>query len=225
MDTFDDAHFNDLIARMTALQQQNVEEMREALRTNTLRMEQVSQENLILCDSISCLKRIVETKNENLSYPCKEPKLSMPEKFDGTRSKFCGFANQVRLFIKVQLHRFSTQISQVGLVGTLLSDNALSWFGPLNEQNSFLLENFEAFMEEFSPTFGDIDKARMADSKIRALRQGSRPTSAYAYEFRQFACDVDWASDMALVRQFHWGLIPKALWRTKMSFVVLGRYL
>jgi hypothetical protein len=118
MDTFDDAHFNDLIARMTALQQQNVEEMREALRTSILRVEQVSQENLILRDTISRLERIVEKKNENLSYSPKEPKLSMPEKFDGTRSKFCGFANQVRLFIKMQPHRFSTQISQVDLVGT-----------------------------------------------------------------------------------------------------------
>jgi hypothetical protein len=45
----------------------------------------------------------------------------MPEKFNGTRSKFCGFAYQMRLFIN---HRFSTQISQVGLVGTLLSGSA-----------------------------------------------------------------------------------------------------
>jgi hypothetical protein len=76
----------------------------------------------------------------------------------------------------------------------------------LNEQNSFLLENFEAFMKEFSATFGDIDKARMANSKIRELHQGSRPASACAFEFRQLACDVGWESDMALVRQFHWGL-------------------
>jgi hypothetical protein len=61
-------------------------------------------------------------------------------------------------------------------------------------------------MEEFSTTFGDVDKARMADSKIRELQQGSRPASIYASEFRQLSCDVDWESDMALVRQFYWGL-------------------
>jgi hypothetical protein len=76
----------------------------------------------------------------------------------------------------------------------------------LNEQNSFLLEKFEAFMEEFSTTFGDIDKARMADSKIRELCQGSRPASTYASEFWQLACDSDWESNMTLVKQLHWGL-------------------
>ena len=115
IDTSDDAHFNDLIARMTALQQQNVEEMGEALRTNILRIEQVFQKKLTLHDTISRLERIVKTKNENLSYSPKEPNLSMPEKFDGSRTKFFGFENQVRLFIKMQPHRFSTQISQVSL--------------------------------------------------------------------------------------------------------------
>jgi hypothetical protein len=38
--------------------------MREALTINTLRIEQVSQENLILRDTISCLKRIIETRME-----------------------------------------------------------------------------------------------------------------------------------------------------------------
>jgi hypothetical protein len=45
----------------------------------------------------------------------------------------------------------------------------LSWSGSLNEQYLFLLNDFEAFMEEFSATFGDIDKARMTDNKIKEL--------------------------------------------------------
>ena len=46
-----------------------------------------------------------------------------------------------------------------------------------------MLENFEAFMEEFLATFGDIDKARMANNKMRDLREGSCLASIYALEF------------------------------------------
>ena len=37
------------------------------------------------------------------SNKAKEPRVSLPEKFDGTRSKFQGFVNQVRLIIILQL--------------------------------------------------------------------------------------------------------------------------
>ena len=55
----------------------------------------------------------------------KEPRISLPEKFDGTRSKFRGFVNQVRLITLLQPQRYPTEISRVGLVGTLLSGQAL----------------------------------------------------------------------------------------------------
>ena len=102
----------------------------------------------------------------------------MPKKFDGTRSKFYGFANQVRLFIRMQPHRFSTQISKVELVGTLLSGSVLSKLKSLNEKNSLILEEFETFVKKLLVAFGDIDKARMANKKIRDLCQGSCPASS-----------------------------------------------
>ena len=71
------------------------------------------------------------------------------KKIYGTGSKFCGFANQVGLFIRMQPHRFFTQIYKVELVDILLSSSAFSWFEPLNEQNSSMLEDFGTFMEEF----------------------------------------------------------------------------
>lgn len=46
----------------------------------------------------------------------KEPRISLPEKFDGTRSKFRGFVNQVRLITLLQPQRYSTEASRVGLV-------------------------------------------------------------------------------------------------------------
>jgi hypothetical protein len=74
------------------------------------------------------------------------------------------------------------------------------------EKNSPLLYDFEGFMEEFVACFGEVDKKKVADLKIRSLRRGMRLASVYASEFRQLSCDIDWGSEMALMHQFQWGL-------------------
>ena len=79
----------------------------------------------------------------------------------------------------------------MGLVGTLLSGSALAWFPPLLEKDSPLLNNFEEFLSEFKACFGDTDNIRTIN-KIRRLRQGDRPTSAYATDFRLLASDIPW---------------------------------
>ena len=135
----------------------------------------------------------------------KEPRVSLPEKFDGTRSKFRGFVNQIRLIIALQSQRYPTEESRVGLIGTLLTGQALSWFAPLFEKGSPILNNFDTFLEAFAEAFGEHDKARWATTKIRSLRQGTRSASAYASDFRQLACDINW-DEAALMSQFYWSL-------------------
>lgn len=143
-----------------------------------LEIEEVLQrlriENEELRDAIKQLEHAQPPSMEtSLRSNFKEPKLSLPEKFNGDRSRFRGFINQVRLFILMQPLRYPTPSSQVGLVGTLLSGTALAWFSPLLEKYSPLLNDFEGFMEEFTACFGEVDKRKIADSKIRNLRQAS----------------------------------------------------
>ena len=135
----------------------------------------------------------------------KEPKISLPAKFDGSRAHFRGFLNQVRLVIQMHPARYPTDASRVGLVGTLLTGIALSWFAPLLETNSPLLNNFEEFIKEFKACFGDTDGARTAINKIRTLRQGDQPASTYAANFRLIASDIPW-DEQALMEQFRSGL-------------------
>ena len=135
----------------------------------------------------------------------KEPRVSLPEKFDGTRSKFRGFINQVQLITMLQPERYPTEESKVGLVGTLLTGSALSWFAPLFERRSPILGNFERFLEALTEAFGEHDKARVALNKIYALRQGSHSVSIYASEYRQLAADINW-DEQALMDQFYRGL-------------------
>ena len=79
----------------------------------------------------------------------KEPKISLPTKFDGTRSQFRGFLNQVRLIIYMHPNRYPVDATRVGLVGTLLTGTALAWFALLLEKKSPKLDNFDAFINEF----------------------------------------------------------------------------
>ena len=113
--------------------------------------------------------------------------------------------NQVRLVIQMHPTRYPTDASRVGLVGSLLSGIALSWFAPLLETNSPLLHNFEEFVKEFKACFGDTDGARTTINKIRTLRQGDQPASTYAANFRLIASDIPW-DEQALMEQFRSGL-------------------
>ena len=121
-----------------------------------------------------------------------------------SRAHLRGFINQIRLIIRLQPQRYASDFSRVGLVGTLLSGPAQTWFALLMETSSPLLDNFLAFLAflaELEATFGETDRWRTGLTKLYSLQQGSRPASFYASEFRQIACDVSW-DDQDLCDQF-----------------------
>jgi hypothetical protein len=98
-----------------------------------------------------------------------ERKISMPEKFDGTRLKFRSFVSQVHLIMQLHPCRYFDDTTHVGFVGTLLTGTVAAWFAPILEISSLLLQNFNAFMVEFEAVFGDSDKARTSANKLRRL--------------------------------------------------------
>ncbi len=98
-----------------------------------------------------------------------EPKISLPEKFDGTCLKFRGFVSQVRLIMQLHPRRYFDGTTRVGFIGTLLTGTATAWFAPILETSSPLLQDFNAFMAEFEAVFGDNDKARTSANKLRRL--------------------------------------------------------
>jgi hypothetical protein len=98
-----------------------------------------------------------------------EPKISLPEKFDGTCPKFWGFVSQVRVIMQLHPRRYLDDTTRVGFVGTLLTGTAAAWFTPILETSSPLLQDFNAFMAKFEAVFGDSDKARTSTNKLRWL--------------------------------------------------------
>ncbi len=131
----------------------------------------------------------------------KESRISLPEKFDGDHTKLQDFVNQVRLVFCLQPHKYTIEETQVGLIGSLLTETALSWFSSLLEKDSPLLADFDQFLEKFSRKFGERDRTLIVTTKLRTLQQQSRPNSAYIVEFQQLACDLNW-NDTAVITMF-----------------------
>jgi hypothetical protein len=134
-----------------------------------------------------------------------EPAVSLPAKFDGSRSSCRDFINQVRLIFRLQPQRYPDDYTKTCFIGTLLSGSAAAWFSPLFEQDSPLLLSLDQFISHFHQTFGDFDRETTAANEIRNLRQGNRSASEYSADFRRLASDLNWG-EAALVDQFRRGL-------------------
>jgi len=119
-----------------------------------------------------------------LAMVAPEPKISLPEKLDGTHLKLRGFVSQVRLIMQVHPRHYFDDTTRVGFIGTLLTGIVAAWFAPILETSSLLLQDFNAFMAEFKAVFGDSDKARTSTNKLRRLQQGTCLAIVYASEFR-----------------------------------------
>jgi len=171
-------------------------------------LQHLQQENAVLRDSMNHMQDQPQPPAPvptALAMVAPEPKISLPEKFNGTCPKFRGFVNQVHLIIQLHPRHYLDDTTRVGFVGTLLTGTAATWFAPILETSSPLLQDFNAFMVEFETVFGDTDKARTSANKLRQLQQGTRSATVYASKFRQLACDVNWG-EVALIDQFRYGL-------------------
>jgi hypothetical protein len=87
----------------------------------------------------------------------KEPRVSLPEKFDGDRTKLRDFVNQIQLVFRLQTHRYAIEETRVGVIGSLLTGTVLSWFSSILEKDSPLLADLDQFLEEFSRMFRKRD--------------------------------------------------------------------
>jgi len=121
-------------------------------------LQQLQQENANLQNAMEQLQvarapvHVPASIANPVPQALKEPRVSLPEKFDGDRTKLRDFINQVRLVFCLQPHRYATEETQVGLIGSLLTGTTLSWFSSLLEKDSPLLADLDQFLEEFSRT-------------------------------------------------------------------------
>jgi len=183
------------------------------LFNSTQQNEQLYAQLAVLQSQVANLSAALSNipNNSPVVLASKEPKVAMPSKFNGDRSSFRGFMNQVETVFKLQPARYAEDIIKIYFIGSLLEGNALAWFNPLIEKpENYVshLDSYQAFKAFFKASFSEIDPALSSSNKIRKLVQGSHPVSSYAAEFRLLSCDLNWNED-ALISQFCYGLSNK----------------
>jgi hypothetical protein len=134
----------------------------------------------------------------------REPKLKLPDPYDGNRGRYRAFVSQCRLIWTAHATRYPDDQAKIILLLSLLTGAAAQWATPLMEHPE-ALTNLDVFLKQFAAAFDDPDRAQSAAIAIEALKQGRRPCSIYASEFRRVATDLDWG-ESALVRAFYKGL-------------------
>ena len=78
-----------------------------------------------------------------------EPKLSLPQPFDGNPLRSRGFLTQCEFVFKLQPSRFASDQAKIGYVVTALTGQALDWFTAAFSTNSTIADNYVVFSGEF----------------------------------------------------------------------------
>ncbi|KAH9263040.1 hypothetical protein BASA83_013656 [Batrachochytrium salamandrivorans] len=102
----------------------------------------------------------------------KEPRVCLPDKFDGTRKHFRGFINQLELVFQLQSDRYNTDQKMIATLGTLLTGNALAWYNPYLEKPhlyEYDLSAWPRFKEKLRATFGEINQPSLQNSNFAPL--------------------------------------------------------
>ncbi|KAM9324770.1 putative ATP-dependent DNA helicase HFM1 [Gastrophryne carolinensis] len=167
---------------------QTIQELRGTVQTLSDRMAHLEAQASVLPTSV----------------PAMSPKLP-PFRFGGDRDKFRGFLNQCRLYFDANPTQFPTDRSKVLCIIMLLTHKAIAWASPLIETQDPRLNNLEDFINAMSQMFDDPNRGATAEAALLALRQGRRPVTEYAMEFKRWAIDTDW-NDAAKMSFFRKGL-------------------
>uniref|UniRef100_A0A4W5NCV1 Retrotransposon gag domain-containing protein n=1 Tax=Hucho hucho TaxID=62062 RepID=A0A4W5NCV1_9TELE len=120
------------------------------------------------------------------------PRLALPDKFDGNPTKSKGFLLQCSLFIDQQPAMYVTDASKISLVCSLLTGKALEWVTAVWREDGTAFPSFGTFLQRFREIFEHPEGGMRADDRLLALSQGRNTAAEYALTFRTLAAQTDW---------------------------------
>ncbi len=171
--------------------------------------------------------------SQSTSPSMTSPRLSFPEKYDGTPNKCKGFLLQCTIFMDQQPHLYPTDDSRVPFVCSLLTGRALDWATAVWEGGNMAFPSFRNFMQQFREVFDHAVDGKEVGEQLLALRQGSSTAADYALTFRTLAAQTGWANDplnccsarasrpisnlnwLAVTRGEHWNSLLNSLFALK----------
>jgi len=127
--------------------------------------------------------------------PLGNPRLSLPEKFDGDPIKCKGFILQCSLFISQQPALYTTEAGKIAFVCSLFTGKALEWITAVWREDGSAFPSFDSFMQRFWEVFDHPSEGKGAGDRLMELTQGRRTAAEYAFAFQTLAAQTNWVSD------------------------------
>ncbi|KAG1952342.1 retrotransposable element [Pimephales promelas] len=133
--------------------------------------------------------------NEDQSSASANPRLALPEKFDGDPGRSRGFILQCTLIMAQQPKFYPTETSKIAFVCSLLTGRALDWITAVWRVDGTAFPTFEAFLQQFREVFEHSKEGKGAGDRLLELTQGRSTAADYALAFRTLAAQTDWTND------------------------------
>ena len=110
--------------------------------------QQQQQIQLLIQQQQVLQQQLNSQKEQHALSGQKEPKVPMPDKFDGNPTKFKTFQMQLQTVFELNASRFQSDKIKIMFIGTLLTANAAQWFYTLDKpENKPMKEDLDAFMQ------------------------------------------------------------------------------
>ncbi|KAI2647071.1 Retrotransposon-derived protein PEG10 [Labeo rohita] len=119
--------------------------------------------------------------------PAIHPKISLPDKWDGSGTKCDVFLTNLNLVFEFQPSRYPTDRSRIALLTSLLTGQTAEWATAVLKADGDIAHSYPAFTTELRTVFQHPESEVEVDSRLYHLKQGSRSVSRYTTEFRTLA--------------------------------------
>ena len=138
-----------------------------------------------------------------------EPKVSNPEKFNGSPHDVRNFLSACKDIFLLQPSRFPNDTVKIIFIGSLLMGNALTWYRNLKSENDIspisALQTYQEFIDLLLKTFDDPNTTSNARDLLSRIKQGRQSCLTYTTTFRNAAIETGY-NEVARVALYRNGL-------------------
>lgn len=129
---------------------------------------------------------------QTVSTSSNNPRLSLPDKYDGSPARCKGFLLQCSLFINQQSNLYSTGDSRVSIICSLLTGRALDWATALWSGGNLSFPSYDDFLRQFREVFEHPAGGKEPGELLLSLHQGGGSAADYTLSFRTLAAQTGW---------------------------------
>lgn len=136
-----------------------------------------------------------QTNNPPIAETTREPKLQLPNRYEGQPGKCQNFLAQCDIFFQAQPSRYGTEEAKICFIMSLLAGRALDWAGPLIRSKSVIVNTLDGFQKALISVFDHNIKAEEAAERLMNLNQGRKSVAEFAIMFRSIATSTGWPDE------------------------------